>query len=265
MRPLVPAAFLFMGVLLPNVGTAQIAYRPEPRPLVTAAAATWQINGEPIFFAGSFYLPTGPTVFFDGNLMRRVGEYLTVPLYVNTTHEAFSMVFVPVGGGVMKPYERRRAGALAGTVGSTTPSWPVQVSGSVGQPDLGVGVLVGDPLQLPESVRPVGTSGTEFVCSCTSGTGGTVAPAAAPPAAPPPLERTLVQTVPQPTRNTGISVQFDGAQWVSAGPAVPYYSDRFVPVGDHHGFPVYRAAAGNSDTIYVTVVADGPLAPYTRR
>jgi hypothetical protein len=74
-----------------------------------------------------------------------------------------------------------------------------------------------------------------------------------------------MQSVPRPTRNTGISVQFQGAQWVSSGPAVPYSPDRFVPIGDYHGFRVYRAKAGEDDTIYVTLVPDGPLTPYSRR
>src|SRR5688572_6746679 len=99
MRAALPGLYLFVAILLPNIGTAQVVYRPTPAPRVTAADALWQINGEPIFFAGSFYFPTGPTVFFDGQLMARVGEYLTVPLYADTTHEAFSRVLVPIGDG----------------------------------------------------------------------------------------------------------------------------------------------------------------------
>jgi hypothetical protein len=183
--------------------------------------------------------------------MARVGEYLTVPLYADTTHEAFSRVLVPIGGAVMKPYDRRRAGVLSGTVGSTTPSWPVQVATNTG----GVANPSGGPLVLPDaalpgaatvaSQRPVGTSGSTLAA--------------------PPIERTAVQTVPRPTTNTGISLVFQGARWVSSGPVVPFSADRFVPIGEHHGFPVYRETLGSSDTIFVTVVADGPLAPYTRR
>lgn len=261
MRPSVLGVLLFVGIVLPNLGTAQITFQPEPRPQVTAASATWQINGEPIFFAGSFYFPSGPTVFFDGKLMRRVGEYLTVPLYVDTTLEAFSIVFVPIGGAVMKPYERRRAGARAGTVRSKTPSWPVQVAADVARTPGGVGNQTGEPLMVAEALRPVGTSGVAAVCPCPTGTTGTVASTTPEPL----VEPTAVQTLPQPTRNTGISIQFRGARWVSDGPAVLYSPDRFVPIGDYHGFPVYRAGSGGDDTIYVTVVAEGPLAPYSRR
>jgi hypothetical protein len=46
---------------------------------------------------------------------------------------------------------------------------------------------------------------------------------------------------------------------------VSFSPDRFVPIGAHRGFPVYREKSGDPDTIYVTVVADGPIAPYRRR
>src|SRR5687767_13697308 len=239
MRAALLGLYLFVAILLPKVGIAQVAYRLTPAPQVTAATAIWQINGEPLFFAGSFYYPTGPAVFFDGQLMARVGEYLTVPLYVDTTHEAFSRVFVPIGGASMKPYDRRRAGTLSGTVGSTTPSWPVQVATNTG----GVGTqsvvptfrsAPGDPLAVPDAQHPVGTSGSMW--------------------ANPPIARTALQTVPRPTTNIGISVVFQGTRWVSAGSAVPFSTDRFAPIGDHHGFPVYRDKRGSSDTIFVTVV-----------
>ena len=75
MRPALLGCCLIVALGLPKVGNAQVSYRPTPAPLVTAAGATWQINGEPLFFAGWFYYPTGPVVFFDGQLMTRVGEY----------------------------------------------------------------------------------------------------------------------------------------------------------------------------------------------
>jgi hypothetical protein len=263
MRPQVLSGFLFIALVLPSLGNAQITYRPTPPPQITAANATWQINGEPIFVAGSYYLPAGPTVFFDGKLMQRIGEYRTVPVYVDTTMEAFSVVFIPIGGAVMKPYERRRAGVLAGTTGSSTPSWPVQVSADIARTDGGVGLNVGEPLMLADAQRPVGTSGDVIVnCGCPSGTTGAAGAAAAPA---PPVERTAVETVARPTSNTGISIEFQGARWVSDGPAVSYFPERFAPVGDYRGFPVYRDKSGSADTIYVTSVANGPLAPYSRR
>ena len=257
MRPALLGCCLIVALGLPKVGSAQVSYRPTPAPLVTAAGATWQINGEPLFFAGWFYYPTGPVVFFDGQLMTRVGEYLTVPLYADTTLEAYSRVFVPIGGAMLTPFDRRRVGPLAGTVGSTTPSWPVQVAtnGPV------AGARIDD--QLPEVLpiaRPVGTTGVADVCACPVGTTGTVT-AAGPIGS---REPTAVGSEPPPTRNTGISIRFQGSDWFSAGPAVTFLPDRFARIGDHHGFPVYRDKQGDAARIYVTVVTNGPVAPYSR-
>src|SRR5919112_3838065 len=112
MRRLMLSFFLSVAVLVPNVGIAQVYQFETPPPQVTAAGASWQVSGRPIFYAGSFYYPAGPTVFFDGNVLVRSGVYEGVPLYSDTTLEPYSMVFVPVGGTVMRPYERLRAGEL---------------------------------------------------------------------------------------------------------------------------------------------------------
>ena len=252
MRSALLGCCLIVAIEWPNVGSAQVSYRPTPAPLVTAANATWQINGEPLFFAGSFYYPTGPDVFFDGQLMARVGDYLTVPLYADTTLEAYSRVFVPIGGAMMKPYDRRRAGPLAGTVGSTTPSWPVQVATNAP----GVSGQIAEERLVPDVVRPVATSGITASCSCPVATTGTVA------TAPNPIGS--MTSAPPPTRNTGISIRFQGSDWFSAGHAVSFAWDRFERIGDHHGFPVYRDKWGDQETIYVTVVRDGPLARYRK-
>ena len=54
------------------------------------------------------------------------------------------------------------------------------------------------------------------------------------------------------------------SRWFSAGSALPYAEDRFVRVGEYHGFPVYRQRNGPSNEIWVPAVEDGPLAPYRR-
>ncbi len=115
----------------PFVGTAQVYSGYAPPPAVTAASASWQLSGQPIFHAGSFYYPAGATVFFDGRVMTRTGHYEGVPLYSDVTLEPFSIVYVPVGGARMRPYERRRDGELAGTVGSRTPSFPIVRDGEL--------------------------------------------------------------------------------------------------------------------------------------
>ena len=58
---------------------------------------------------------------------------------------------------------------------------------------------------------------------------------------------------------------YNGARWFSDGRAVSFSSDRFEPVGEYHGFPVYRDAISGSADIWVAVVKDGPLAPYRKQ
>jgi hypothetical protein len=261
-----------MALLVPTLGSAQVLYRPTPPPPANAAAAQWQVQGEPLLHAGIVYLPTGPSVFFDGNRMVRVGEYLGVPLYADTTLEPFSVVYVPVAGGLMKPYERPRTGDLSGTVGSRTPALPVPPGGAGA--DLRRPAV---PAQASAPPRPVAAPpGPAIVVEAaeggnrTAGTSGTagslasLASASTPQAASAPV-RSRVETIPPAATNEGLWVEYEGRRWYSAGPAVAFSPDRFTPVGDHHGFPVYRERSGAPETIYVTVVTGGPLAPYAAR
>src|SRR5436190_19836150 len=77
--------------------------------------------------------------------------------------------------------------------------------------------------------------------------------------------RTHVETVVRPAGNSGVWLTYDGARWYSAGAAMPFVPDRFTPVGEYRGFPVYRANSGDQNRIWVSVVQDGPLAPYEKR
>jgi hypothetical protein len=63
----------------------------------------------------------------------------------------------------------------------------------------------------------------------------------------------------------GVWLEFDGAKWYAAGTAVPFLADRFTPIGQYRGFPVYRANSGDQDRIWISVVEDGPVAPYEKR
>ena len=258
--------FLLMAVLLPTLGSAQILYRPTAPPLVHAASAEWQTQGEPLSHAGMVYYPTGPMVFFDGNRMVRVGEHFGVPLYADTTLEPLSIVYVPVAGGMMKPYERPRTGDLAGTVGSRTPALPVPAGADLRWP-----TGLAQAQAPPSRVSPLPAPPVVVISGPTTGTPGTperlasLAAASTPPAgsAPEPLR---VESIPPPSTNDGVWVEYDGRRWFSAGRAVPFSPDVFTPVGDHHGFPVYRERSGASDVIYVTVIAGGgPVAPYAVR
>ena len=163
---------------------------------------------------------------------------------------------------MMRPYERRREGELAGTVGSRAPSFPVQRDGDLtvrSQP----GASQALPVQIPErDVIP------EAVAVGTTGVGtpraaqpvGTMGVRAAP------AQRPVAKDVPRPTGNDGVWIEFEGARWFSSGRAVSFDPDRFVPTGSYRGFVVYRdTMGGRADTIFVTVVPDGPVAPYSRR
>ena len=72
-------------------------------------------------------------------------------------------------------------------------------------------------------------------------------------------------SVPAPAENNGVWLEFDGARWYSAGVATAFSPDRFEPVGMYRGFVVYREKHGSSKEIWVSVVEDGPLAPYARQ
>ena len=63
--------------------------------------------------------------------MQRTGTFEGVPIYEDATQTPFTVVYVPIGGNVVRPYERRREGELAGSTGSRIPSFPVQTDGEV--------------------------------------------------------------------------------------------------------------------------------------
>lgn len=52
-------------------------------------------------------------------------------------------------------------------------------------------------------------------------------------------------------RTTGLSIQYDGRIWTSAGMAVPYDESSFIQVGESRGFPIFRRAASKDDRIFV--------------
>jgi hypothetical protein len=249
-------------------GRAQVYQLPTPSPTVTASNSAWQVQGEPLFYAGTFYYPTGPTVFFDGNVMVRTGIYEGVPLYADSTLEPYSVVFVPIGRNVMRPYERRRTGVLAGTTGSRAPSFPIEHSGErdlaafAGRPV--PGSPEAEPDVLPEA-RPTATA--------TAGVLPTQQPLPQAVNTPPLSDlggRRAGQAPPIAARTTvassGIWIPFDGARWFVVGDPVPYSSDQFIEIGTYHGLPVYRKRGESTREIYIpSLEADGPLARYSRR
>jgi len=250
--------------------TAQMISRPTDAPTVSAVGQSWYELREPILYAGEAYYPAGATVFFNGNQMVRTGHYNGVPVYADATRDPYSVVYVPIGGGQLKPYERLRRGDLAGTTGTTLPSFPIAL-----RPDGPVAAMAaGAPTNLPLSVGAIGAFTPEvtppvvFVpavstvapaCSCEPAATAAVAAAPVPPV---PTDRVAVLSVRRPDNTDGVWIRFDGATWVSMGVAEPL-TTAFTQVGELAGFPVYRKQDGGS-VIYVES-RGSVLAPYRRK
>ena len=233
-----------MALLMPNVGNAQVFQFRTPPPDVSAAGAAWQINGDPIVVGGLTYYATRGFRLFDGQIMAQTGIFDGVPVYADTTIEPYSELYVPLSGGRMRVYERRREGELAGTTGSHTPSFPVG-SPSVASPDRSIA-----------GESAVGTAGGS-VPRAVADSDTTVVPPQRP-------GRVVITTVQSGVTN-GVWLEFEGRRWYSSGPAVSFSPDRFEPVGEYRGFPVYRDKAAKGGDIWVSVVKDGPVAPYRKQ
>jgi len=245
-----------VAVLLPTIGNAQVYQFRTPPPEVSASNASWQVNSEPIIFQGLIYYPTREYRIFDGQVMAQIGVYQGVPVYADTTLEPWSVAYVPVGRDRVRAWERPRERELAGTTGSRSP-WFAARPASAGTP-------VTSPSASSQAVlgeRPVGTAGTIV----PSAVGAMAAPRVPDRVRP---TRTTLESIPPTPRlrgSSGVWLEFNGNRWYSAGTAVPFVPDRFTPIGAYRGFPVYREKNDNSDRIWVSVVQDGPLAPYEKR
>ena len=269
MRAFVFGLFLSMAVLLPKTGNAQAYQFRTPPPIISAAAADWQVNSDPIVVNGLVYYATRGFRFFDGQVMMQIGVVDRVPVYGDSTLEPYSVVYVPIGRDRLREYERRRDGELAGTTGSRVSAFPVQSPSGQALRDIGVGSpAVFEPAPLPlASAAPaslaapapgsIGTSGGPATNATSSvGTAGADRGLG---------RRTLVESIPRPSGANGVWLEFNGARWYADGPATSFSSDRFEPVGEYRGFPVYRDKTAGKDAIWISVVKDGPLAPYVRR
>lgn len=242
-------------LVLHTTAAAQVTMRRTPEPIVTAEGESWYLAGDAIAYAGDIYYPTGPNVFFNPNEMVRSGDYQGIPLYVRTTVEPYSIVYVPLPGRVMKPYERRRAGDIAGTVGSTMPSFPV--SHTVEPDELSMPQAAAPPSQIPQSFPDV--------ISPRPYAPPTAVPGAAPTAGTVPPPGPLV-SARKPEGLDGIYIAFQDRRWFVSGHAEELDTAQFTRIGEYEGFPVYRKA-GDESTIYVAVAktARELIAPYTVR
>ncbi|HTL45158.1 MAG TPA: hypothetical protein VL262_12530 [Vicinamibacterales bacterium] len=247
-------------VASPAVVQAQATWQPSTPPLVTAENETWFRAGQPIIWAGDYYYPAGTPRFFSPNEMVRSGSFRGIPLYTDATLDPYSIVYVPIAGGLMQPYQRRRDGALAGTTGSTTPAFPPAAATEMPQvPDAaGVAEMEGlrQALSPPAYARAYDVAPPGIAPAAASegavATSGRAVPVV--PAGP-------VETAEQPQGINGIWITYDGRRWFAGGEAISLGEARFTKIGTYHGFPVYQR---DDDTSRVYIpAADGLVAPFS--
>ncbi|HXG54191.1 MAG TPA: hypothetical protein VNJ03_02315 [Vicinamibacterales bacterium] len=289
-RRLAPVLFV-LTLFAPVIGSAQVANQPTPAPTVTAESERWYLSGEAIAYSGNLYYPAGAQIHFNANEMVRSGSVLGVPLYSRTTLEPYSIVFVPLAGGMMQPYERRRTGDIAGTAGSAmsslpTASTPADTSagipqaagaptGAVGVPAGAAGVPAGTAGVPPGAPGvPTGPQAVSAANVAGSAPGGAaVNPASAPRRAPAPAPRTSPQRRPtrtsigpKPEGVNSLFVDFRDRRWYPEGAAVRFDRTRMLQIGDRGGFPVYADRDAPEARIYISVgVGRTMVLPYSLR
>jgi len=245
--------FLF-AFLAAAPGMAQVSTAP---PIIVADIESWFLDGTAIQFQGDDYYPAGAEVFFNANQMVRSGDFEGIPLYTDTTLEPYSIVYVPLSRGLMKPYEKRRQGSAASTTGSRAPSFPVSVAPTSSAPIEAPAPPTAPPLLVDgaaaiTTTAPTATAGTRVPRSVA--TGGAL------PVIPRP---TAVATIPAPRSNEGVWLSYLGETWFSSGAAVSLTND-FRVVGTYAGFPVFARRGSTEQVIYLPSL-DGMIAPYRVR
>jgi hypothetical protein len=248
---------LTLSVTSPAV--AQISMQSTPSPTVTAENESWYVANDPVVFAGTNYYPAGPSIHFLANEMVLSGFFRGVPLYTRTTIEPYSIVFVPVGGGLMRPYERRRSGDLVGTTGSSIPSLRVEIPSAfsaapriqaAGPPFVETsGIVTESPSRTPsvETQPPASLSYSGDVS-----TGGR-------------LTGSRGKRVGHPPANS-VYVEFNNQRWYSSAPPKSLDAGTLRRVGEWHGFPVYTSAVTGPSTIYIPVSqGSDAYAAYSRK
>lgn len=241
--------FLAMALLTAVPAAAQVQYRPTEPPIVTAENEQWYKLGEPLQVGGDLYYPAGPRVFFNGNTMVRTAHFNGVPIYADTTIEPYSVMLVPIGRGILQPYERPRRGDLAGTTGSRTPAFPVETVSSMTY--RGPIMAAAPPTNLPQPIGAIDVFNDSTAPQARQ-------------AAPDQVEPQGLATLKRAESNDGIWVSYAGAKWLSAGPAVPLRAADFRLVGDYFGFPVFARQGVTEDVIYIPTRA-GLIAPLRRK
>ena len=238
--------------ILPASAGAQGLSQPTAAPTVTAEAESWYVDREPIIFAGNLYYPGGAQVFFNPNEMVRSGFYFGIPLYTRTTIEPYSVVYVPVAGGRMQPYERPRTRELVGTAGSTPPSIvtpynpasAATLSPQAPAPPSNTPVVIMPDVGARPAAHeePVATVGREPYVPSHTRIGG------------------------RPQGINAIFIEFDGRRWYSSGDSTEIDPARMDRVGDYRGFEVWRARGKRDGQIVISTTPGGLIGvPYSTR
>ena len=247
-----PFRALLVAVLLaaaPAGAAAQSLIRPESEPARVAGKEAWYRAGEPVMHRGESFYPGGAQVFFNPNVMVLAGEFRGVPVYVDPTLETNSIVYVPIGGGLMQPYEKLRAGELAGTTGSRAPSFPTTPASTL-EPDVPVGTTGVIPPAPPLVEGPVPAVGSRR--------GTSLRPASTRAAAP----GSFVTIAPnRAARGRGIWIDWNGQAWTPAGPTVRV-GGQLVAIGTYNGRTVYGGPGGDN-TIWIET-SQGLATPWRR-
>jgi len=239
-------ALLFVLAMSLSVGAqAQVIWQPTPAPVITAENTTWFSQRGPIHWNGDLYYPTRPVQFFNPLQMVRAGSINGIPLYIDSTLEPYTLLFVPLSGGRVQPYERAQtAEVLTGADIAQAPAAPDAAPGY-------------DALAIPAPAVPASLRGmSQPMAVATSGR--LAAPATGTNAAP-----RLVSTLTRPEGVNGIWVNYDGRRWFLAGKAVDYDAATLAEIGTYHGWTVYMRN-GDRSTIYIPT-SPGRLAPYRAR
>jgi hypothetical protein len=270
---------LLLGIFSSG-SSAQVITQPTPVPLVTADSEAWYLAGEPIVYSGYLYYPAGAQVSFNPNEMVRSSSHFGVPLYVRGTDEPFSVVYVPLARGFVQPYMRRRAGDIAGTVGTAPPSgsaamysqpgavFPAQAAGA---PSLTAGAPADAVGQPRAPLPPVAARGEAVPMASTPAPSATAPPSRAVGNSGRAAQATSevpthTRIGPRPLGLNAIFIDYRDRRWFSEGPAVEIDRARMTEVGDYHGFPVFADRDVPDERIYVVTSLGGSLvAPYAER
>jgi hypothetical protein len=218
-------AFVACAVLQVSLAAGQIADTDASR--FATSGPDFRFSGEPVVFGGASYYPSGPTVFFDGAAMVRSGSFKGIPIYVDGTRDPYNVVYVPMSGKLMRPYERSRTDQVADTLAPPVAAAPAELEEAISE--------------TPEAVPPP-------------------APDDRRPAPGRPQASTNALSAVPAAANRGIWIVFDNKIWILAD-RQPYLPS-FTPDGTYHGFRVYKDATRPGE-IYVSSGAGDFMARYT--